>query len=166
MPSPLPEPHPHLILRRGLYYAHHQAVERSAAAHSPRIQDILGMDSVRSFSPGYGAWEANNEASGEVPAEVEAAVESDFDIVRGVNDFLTALPEGYLATGQIDAFKDALENTDVYLIDAREENEYAEGHIPGAVNIPCKTRAGRSDGFAPHDYSLEPRPFRVSGQIR
>ena len=31
------------------------------------------------------------------------------------------------------------------LIDVREESEYAEGHIPGAVNIPIRTLADNLD---------------------
>lgn len=110
---------------------------RSALANG--ILHTLGYDNVRSFPPGYGAWEAAQGESGEVPAEVEAAVTSDFEIVSAVDAWLSALPEGYLAVGKLDAFKDAIENTNPLLIDVREESEYAEGHIPGAINIPLRT---------------------------
>jgi rhodanese-related sulfurtransferase len=110
---------------------------RSALANG--ILHTLGYDNVRSFPAGYGAWEAAQGEVGEVPAEVEAAVTSDFEIVGAVDGWLSALPEGYLAVGKIDAFKDAIENTNPLLIDVREESEYAEGHIPGAINIPLRT---------------------------
>jgi rhodanese-related sulfurtransferase len=110
---------------------------RSALANG--ILHSLGYDNVRSFPGGYGAWEAAQGESGEVPAEVAAAVTSDFEIVAAVNAWLSALPEGYLAVGKLDAFKDAIENTQPLLIDVRETNEYAEGHIPGAINIPLRT---------------------------
>jgi len=110
---------------------------RSALANG--ILHTLGYDNVRSFPPGYGAWEAAQGEAGEVPAEVEAAVTSDFEIVSAVDAWLSALPEGYLAVGKLDAFKDAIENTNPLLIDVREESEYAEGHIPGAINIPLRT---------------------------
>lgn len=110
---------------------------RSALANG--ILHTLGYDNVRSFPAGYGAWEAAQGESGEVPAEVAAAVTSDFEIVAAVDEWLSALPEGFLAVGKLDAFKDAIANTDPLLIDVREENEYAEGHIPGAVNIPLRT---------------------------
>ena len=119
------------------------------AALSTAALHILGHEGVRSFPPGYGAWEAAaGEAAGEgaeVPAEVEAAVESDFNVVEGVDAAMSSVPEGYLAVGNIDAFKDALENTDAYLIDVREPSEYEEGHIPGAVNIPLRTLADNID---------------------
>jgi len=110
---------------------------RSALANG--ILHTLGYDNVRSFPPGYGAWEAAQGESGEVPAAVAAAVTSDFEIVGAVDAWLSALPEGYLAVGKLDAFKDAIENTKPLLIDVREANEYAEGHIPGAINIPLRT---------------------------
>jgi|GEM_PF-91032 len=111
---------------------------RSALANG--ILHTLGYGNVRSFSPGYGAWEAaQGEPSAEVPVEVAEAVVSDFEIVAAVDEWLSAVPEGYLAVGKLDAFKDAIENTNPLLIDVREESEYAEGHIPGAINIPLRT---------------------------
>ena len=38
-----------------------------------------------------------------------------------------------------------LENAAPYLIDVRTPAEYAEGHIPGAVNIPLRTLADNLD---------------------
>ncbi|MEZ4674935.1 MAG: rhodanese-like domain-containing protein [Caldilineaceae bacterium] len=38
-----------------------------------------------------------------------------------------------------------LENASPVLIDVREESEYAEGHIPGAINIPIHTLAQNLD---------------------
>ncbi|GIK72714.1 MAG: hypothetical protein BroJett021_17020 [Chloroflexota bacterium] len=110
---------------------------RSALANA--MLHTLGYDNVRSFPPGYGAWEAAQGESGDVPVEVAAAVTSDFEIVSAVDAWLSAIPEGFLAVGKIDAFKDAVENTNPLLIDVREANEYAEGHIPGAINIPIRT---------------------------
>ncbi len=105
----------------------------------------MGYSNVKSFPAGYGAWEAaQDEAAGDVPEEVAASLESDA-VVAGVDAFLTNIPEGYLAVGNTEAFQDMMENTDVYVIDVREESEYAEGHIPGAVNIPIRTLADNLD---------------------
>ncbi len=149
IPGALNIPIRELAARAGEVPADQQTIAYCAtgfrAGLSAAALHILGIEGVRVFAPGYGAWEAANEASGDVPAEVEAAVESDFDVAAGVGEFLSAIPEGYYAVGQIDAFKDALENTDIYLIDVREENEYAEGHIPGAVNIPMRSLADNLD---------------------
>lgn len=37
------------------------------------------------------------------------------------------------------AFAEVISNSDVQLVDARTASEYAEGHIPGAVNIDVKS---------------------------
>ena len=55
------------------------------------------------------------------------------------------IPENYYSVGKLDAFKELLAAGDVYLVDVREEKEYAEGHIPGAVNIPIRTLAQNLD---------------------
>lgn len=36
----------------------------------------------------------------------------------------------------IDDYITHYQRTDHYLIDVREEDEYADGHLPGAVNLP------------------------------
>lgn len=57
--------------------------------------------------------------------------------VREVGNFLTALPTDFYgvqpaaAKAQIDAIKP-------FILDVREPNEYKEGYIAGAVNIPIR----------------------------
>ena len=46
--------------------------------------------------------------------------------------------------GKLDDVKAAIDSG-IYLIDVREPGEYAEGHIPGAVNIPLRTVAQSLD---------------------
>lgn len=43
--------------------------------------------------------------------------------------------------------------TDTPLIDVREEWEYADGHVPGAVNIPL-TQLGARIGELPHEFDV------------
>ena len=115
-----------------------------AALSTAALQE-MGYTNVRSFPPGYGGWEAAQGESGDVPAEVEAAVESDMDIVAQVDAYLSSIPDGFMSVGSLDNFKNMLENTDVYVVDVREESEYTEGHVPGAVNIPIRTLADNLD---------------------
>lgn len=110
---------------------------RSALANG--ILHTLGYNNVRSFPPGYGAWEAANEPAGDLPAEVAQAVDSGFDVVPTIDEFLTAIPEGYMSVGNLEAFKSAMDSAAPLVIDVREESEYASGHVPGAVNIPLRT---------------------------
>ena len=130
------------------------------AAMANAILHLAGFDNVRVFPAGYGAWEAAQETATvtetvaetvtetvteTVPAEVAQAVDSEFDINATVDAFLSAMPEGFFAIGQIDAVKDAMASANPLLIDVRETSEYAEGHIPGAVNIPLRTLADNLD---------------------
>lgn len=68
-----------------------------------------------------------------------------FDLTASVDEYLSALPEGFLAVGDLDAFKEGVEASGALVIDVREVSEYAEGHIPGAVNIPIRTLAQNLD---------------------
>ncbi len=109
------------------------------AALSTAALQIMGYTNVRSFPPSYAGWEAANGESGDVPAEVAAAVDSDFDVVAVVSEYLAGIPEGYMNVGKIDDFKAAIENTSPVIIDVREGSEYEAGHIPGAINVPLRT---------------------------
>ena len=68
-----------------------------------------------------------------------------FDLNASVDEYLSALPEGFLAVGDVDVFKDGVEASGALVIDVREVSEYEEGHIPGAVNIPIRTVAANLD---------------------
>lgn len=109
------------------------------AAMAGAVLHMAGYANVRVFAAGYGAWAAAQEEAGDVPAEVAAAVVSDFDVVNQVGAFLEAIPEGYYSAGAIEKFQEMMDATSPLLIDVREASEYAEGHIPGAVNIPLRT---------------------------
>ena len=128
------------------------------AALANAVLHMAGYDNVRAFPAGYGAWEAAQETAaastdamtttvdaGTVPTEVVAALNSGFQIQPAVDGALSAIPEGYYAVGQIDALKDAIASANPLLIDVREESEYAEGHLPGAINIPLRTLAMNLD---------------------
>lgn len=73
------------------------------------------------------------------------AAEAMFDVTAAVDEYLMGIPEGFLAIGDIDAFKDGVEASGALVIDVREGSEYEEGHIPGAVNIPIRTIAQNLD---------------------
>jgi rhodanese-related sulfurtransferase len=51
----------------------------------------------------------------------------------GSNESPAELPEGAVTVDQIKALFDG---GDVYIIDARGPEGFAEGHIPGAINVP------------------------------
>ncbi len=109
------------------------------AALATAALQIAGYSNVRAFPPSYAGWEAAHGENTEAPVEVVAAIESNFDVVAVVDEYLTAIPEGYMNVGKVDAFKEILANTSPVVIDVREVSEYEAGHIAGAVNIPLRT---------------------------
>ena len=78
-------------------------------------------------------------------AQATTTTVAAFDLNASVDEYLSALPEGFLAIGDVDVFKDGVEASGALVIDVREVSEYEEGHIPGAVNIPIRTLAANLD---------------------
>ena len=62
-----------------------------------------------------------------------------FDVAGEVDAFLAAIPEGYCSVGNVEKFQEMIDASSPLLIDVREASEYAEGHVPGAINIPLRT---------------------------
>lgn len=105
---------------------------------------VLGYENVRAFPPSYAGWEAAQGESGDAGATTGATA-APAAVIGMINEYLSAIPEGFMAVGKIDAFKEILESAKPVLIDVREANEYAEGHITGAINIPIRTLAQNLD---------------------
>lgn len=90
---------------------------------------------------------APTEAPTEAAAEVadEAADAEETAVFAAVDAYLSAIPEGYMSVGKLDAFKEVMATGEAVLIDVREATEYADGHIEGAINIPIRTLAQNLD---------------------
>ncbi len=71
--------------------------------------------------------------------DVEEADEAEFDLVAAVDAYVSTIPEGWMFIREADEFAAALAVDGAVVIDVREEGEFAEGHIPGAVNVPIRT---------------------------
>jgi rhodanese-related sulfurtransferase len=80
-----------------------------------------------------------------VEAEATTTTVDAFDLNASVDEYLSSIPEGFLAISDVDVFKDGVEASGALVIDVREVSEYEEGHIPGAVNIPIRTLAANLD---------------------
>ena len=78
-------------------------------------------------------------------ADTTTTTAAPFDLSAAVNDFLSTIPEGFLAISDVDVFKEGVEASGALVIDVRETSEYEEGHIPGAVNIPIRTLGANLD---------------------
>ena len=78
-------------------------------------------------------------------ADTTTTTVASFDLTASVDSYLSTIPEGFYAVGDIDVFKEGVEASGALVIDVREVSEYEEGHIPGAVNIPIRTVAANLD---------------------
>ncbi len=85
------------------------------------------------------ALESQSQPATSEETPTSEAPAAEFDMVSAVNAFASTIPDGFFNVGDITAFKDALTVDGTVLIDIREPSDYAEGHIPGAVNIPIRT---------------------------
>ncbi len=109
--------------------------------------EILGYDNVRAFPPSFKGWAAAGEPVDPAPAEPETFTVPEIqpELLEAVDGFLSNIPEGFYAIGTVEKLKDFMESADPLLVDVREPSEYAEGAIPGAINIPIRTLAKNLD---------------------
>lgn len=115
---------------------------------------MMGYDNVLAFSPGWNGWTAAGEevSTGSNEAEVVGAPDLQPELVEVASDFLATIPEGWLTAGDAQAVSDALD-AGAFALDVREPGEFAEGRIPGAVNIPVRS-LGSSDVEVPSDVNV------------
>lgn len=110
------------------------------AAMSTAALHMLGYTNVRAYGPSFKAWEAAGEEISTEAKDLETFLEPIIteELLTSVDDFISTIPEGYLNLGSVEKMQAAME-ADIFIIDVRETGEYAEGRIPGAVNIPLRT---------------------------
>jgi rhodanese-related sulfurtransferase len=108
---------------------------------------LLGYTNVRDFYLSYKGWTAANEpvSRDAVEAKVVGTPKVDPQVLTVVDKFLTGLPENYYAIGKTEALRDLMTNGNALVVDVREPKEYADGHIPGAINVPVRTLAKNLD---------------------
>jgi rhodanese-related sulfurtransferase len=108
---------------------------------------LLGYTNVRDFYPSYKGWTAADEPVSKdvVVAKVVGTPKVDPQVLAVVDKFLTGLPENYYAIGKTEALQELMSSGNALIVDVREANEYADGHIPGAINIPVRTLAKNLD---------------------
>ena len=91
-------------------------------------------------------------------AEETTTTEAPFDLEAAVAEYAANIPEGWMAVGDITAFKDAVEASGALVIDVREPGEYAEGFILNAVNMPLRTLGENLDKI-PTEQTNVPQKF-------
>ncbi|HEX3049926.1 MAG TPA: rhodanese-like domain-containing protein [Aggregatilineaceae bacterium] len=93
----------------------------------------LGYTNVRNLSGGIGGWTTAGLAiEGAAPAEPAA----ELDLVALLDSYITGLPNTFNAVKASDLAVELAETPDLLLVDVRTVDEYIEGHIEGAINIP------------------------------
>ncbi|MDW7668281.1 MAG: rhodanese-like domain-containing protein [Bacillota bacterium] len=82
------------------------------------------------------AEEPEQEEPAEEPEEEEPA-EADEDVVaEAVNSYFAEMPEDIYKIGQADFIEKVANGEDMFVLDIRQADAYAEGHILGAYNAP------------------------------
>lgn len=115
---------------------------------------MMGFDNVKAFGGGWNAWSGAAEEVETEANEAEVVGDPGFEpeLVAAVSEFLATIPDGWLGAGDAQAVSDAVDNG-AFVIDVREPGEFAEGHIPGAVNIPVRS-IGTADVDVPTDQPI------------
>lgn len=108
------------------------------------VLHLLGYTNVRSISGGFNAWKAAGlpVATEKIAEpEVSGAPEPEFDaaLFDTLNEFMTAIPDGFYAAAPTGVLKRLGEEPKPVLIDVRGEQELKDsGYIEGQINIPLK----------------------------
>ena len=105
--------------------------------------ELMGYTNVRNLGGGIAAWMG---ADLPVVTEQTAAAESittpivfDEKLFNAVHDFVANIPENWYATNSA-AVNEMIVNGETFtLVDTRRPEEYAEGHVEGAISIPLET---------------------------
>lgn len=106
---------------------------------------LLGLAMISAACSSGDDASSTTAATATTVAEATTTTATAFDLNASVDEYLSSLPEGFYAVGDMDAFKQGVEASGALVIDVREVSEYEEGHIPGAVNIPIRTLAANLD---------------------
>lgn len=95
---------------------------------------MMGYTNVRNLAGGINAWiAASLPVVGATPPVAEA-----FDLESLAADYLANLPNSFNAIRVADVEAKIDNNENFVLVDVRTADEYAEGYIPGAINIPLQ----------------------------
>jgi rhodanese-related sulfurtransferase len=101
---------------------------------------MLGYDNVLAYPPSMKGWtDAGETVETTTNAPGTFTVPTiEPELLTAVGGFLRSIPDGFLSAGDVEAVKTAID-AGAFLVDVRSATEYANGYIPGAMNIDLRT---------------------------
>jgi len=112
------------------------------------VLQMLGYENVQSMAGGMKAWTAAEFPVATEPVPELAAGEMpavNADMLAAVDDYLVnILPEGW-GVIKVEALNEQMVEEPPFIVDVRQPEEYTEGYIEGAINIPLRELAQNLD---------------------
>lgn len=103
---------------------------------------LMGYSNVRNLAGGIGAWKKAEFPVEVGPAPVAEAISTpivaDQQLYAALQGFIANLPENFYATNAASLNEMIVNQEAIVLLDVRRPEEFAEGHIEGAINIPLE----------------------------
>lgn len=93
----------------------------------------MGYTNVRNLAGGFNGW-----ATAGLPVEgaAPATEESVFDLAGALDAYITSLPASFNGIRAADLNALLAEDPEILLVDVRTADEFDEGHLAGAINVP------------------------------